>query len=144
VDVDGLKTVNDLQGHEMGDLLIKRAADAMKSALRAVDSVARIGGDEFAVIIPQCDLAIMEQACQRLRGNMDKQNELHSELPISFSVGWSVGNLQVKSNIPEIIKQADQSMYTDKEKKRSQYLHDFKEWLSYKGKNVLAATPAIE
>jgi len=144
IDVDGLKLVNDNLGHVIGDSLLLTVSRILKESFRDCDVVARIGGDEFAVIIPQCDLAIMEQACQRLRGNMDKQNELHSELPISFSVGWSVGNLQVKSNIPEIIKQADQSMYTDKEKKRSQYLHDFKEWLSYKGKNVLAATPAIE
>jgi diguanylate cyclase len=139
IDVDGLKLVNDNLGHVVGDSLLLTVGRILRESFRDSDVVARTGGDEFAIIIPQCDLTSMEKACRRLRGNMHKQNEMQSDLPISFSVGWSVGNLQVKSNIPDIIKEADQSMYTDKKRNRSRYLDVFKEWLSNKGKNVQAA-----
>ncbi|HEY3426706.1 MAG TPA: diguanylate cyclase, partial [Negativicutes bacterium] len=66
-DVDGLKLVNDTLGHDAGDTLLKTAADILKQCFRTKDLVARIGGDEFAILLPNSLKAPVETACRRIR-----------------------------------------------------------------------------
>lgn len=56
VDVDGLKRVNDSRGHHAGDLLLQAVADALRAGLRSYDVIMRIGGDEFACVLPQAEM----------------------------------------------------------------------------------------
>lgn len=140
IDVDGLKLVNDNLGHVIGDSLLANVGKILKESFRDCDVLARMGGDEFGIIIPHCDIETTEQACQRVRSNIKKYNELHTELPISISMGWSVRNLNINSNFVEIIKEADSRMYADKILNHARYVDVFKDWLSNVGKNVMEPT----
>ena len=134
IDIDGLKLVNDNLGHAMGDSLLMNFGRILKMSFRECDVLARMGGDEFAIIIPHCSVDIIEQACQRLNRNIMNYNESQTDLPMSISMGWSIKNLQISNNIAEIIKEADVKMYAEKPLNHSKYVDIFKEWLSNVGK----------
>lgn len=112
-DVDGLKFVNDTLGHSTGDELLKLAANTIKSCFRDEDAVSRIGGDEFAVILPKSKFSVVEQSCRRIKNAVADYNAKNSDLPLSLSVGFAVGNITDRT-ISDIFKEADNNMYREK------------------------------
>lgn len=112
-DVDGLKFVNDTLGHDVGDELLVAAAEVIKSAFREGDMVARIGGDEFAVLLPDSDYTSVEHGCQRIKAAIERYNKANTKLSLSISIGFAIGN---KSNInmKNLFKEADNNMYKEK------------------------------
>lgn len=72
LDLDNLKLINDTAGHAVGDLALRLVTDAMRTELRAVDTPARFGGDEFAIILPQADLAGALIVAERMRQKIEK------------------------------------------------------------------------
>lgn len=112
-DVDGLKLVNDNLGHSAGDLLLKTIADIMKMCFRQGDVVARIGGDEFGVILLECSKEALEEAAQRFRVAVSNYNCLNPGLSISISIGWAV-RIEPSQKLIDLYKQADNNMYQDK------------------------------
>ncbi|KYZ76617.1 hypothetical protein AXX12_09315 [Anaerosporomusa subterranea] len=113
-DIDGLKLVNDTLGHSAGDTLINKAASLIKSCFRETDIIARIGGDEFAILLPNCSPQAVENACQRINDSVFEYNLLHSALPLSISVGYAIGSEQDVSNLGELFREADDNMYREK------------------------------
>lgn len=87
LDVDGLKDVNDQHGHAEGDRLLKRLAAVLRSAFREEDVVARVGGDEFAVLLPNLDAEGRLAARARFFADLARHNELERHLPVVVSVG---------------------------------------------------------
>jgi diguanylate cyclase (GGDEF)-like protein len=71
LDLDNLKLINDRYGHTAGDLALRMLADTMRAELRAVDTPARFGGDEFAIILPQADLEGALLVAERLRKRVE-------------------------------------------------------------------------
>jgi len=112
-DVDGLKFINDTLGHEAGDSLLLIAASIIKSSFRESDVVARIGGDEFAVILPNSEEKTVESACKRIRDAVARYNAEKPELPLSISVGFATRS-DTSINIRELFKEADNKMYREK------------------------------
>jgi diguanylate cyclase (GGDEF)-like protein len=112
-DVDGLKLVNDTLGHESGDCLLIEAANVIKKAMRQGDMVARIGGDEFAALLPHSDLETVEGICYRIRDAIKDFNTGCSGLTLSISLGYSVADL-VPNNMGSLFKEADDNMYREK------------------------------
>lgn len=91
-DVDGLKLVNDTLGHDTGDMLLLAAATVIKECFREGDMVARIGGDEFAVLLPDSPASAVEAAGYRIRQAIARYNQLNPELPLSISLGMAVSD----------------------------------------------------
>jgi diguanylate cyclase (GGDEF)-like protein len=106
-DVNGLKTVNDTLGHEAGDNLIKLAARLIQGAFRAKDIVARIGGDEFAVLLPGTEKSVAEEAVKRLLGHSEIVNGL-------VSIAFGIASAESKERLAEALKLSDERMYLDK------------------------------
>jgi len=117
IDINGLKQVNDTQGHAAGDRLIQGVADTLRTAFRAEDAVARIGGDEFAIILPRVNADGAALAVERITSQAERYNQQHPDFPISFAIGTATGN--AATPVETIIKQADSQMYQHKKARRS-------------------------
>lgn len=112
-DVDGLKLVNDTLGHDKGDSLLIAAAGVIKSSFRGSDMVARIGGDEFAVLFSDGGEDSVAQSCGRIREAIEIYNSTNPELPLSISIGFAV-KTDPDISMNEIFKEADNNMYREK------------------------------
>lgn len=116
-DVDDLKLTNDTLGHKQGDRLLQVVARVIKSCFREEDIVARIGGDEFAVIIPRSNQKRMENASALIRKAINDYNCENKDFPISVSIGYALRN-DFAVGMSTVYKNADNNMYQDKLSKR--------------------------
>jgi diguanylate cyclase (GGDEF)-like protein/PAS domain S-box-containing protein len=116
-DLDGLKKVNDSQGHAAGDDLLRRAAQVLQGSLRAEDVLARIGGDEFAALLPATDHGVASSVVVRIRKNVKDHNRVHAKSPLSISVGLDTGTRE--SDLNQIMQAADRFMYMEKSRKKA-------------------------
>jgi len=110
-DLDGLKRVNDNNGHAAGDQLIMDAAKILMNSFRGDDVVARIGGDEFAVIMTDCTLEEAEAVLERILRNQEVHNSL-ARITVSISLG--LGTAGSGEQVAEAFKTADERMYQNK------------------------------
>ena len=109
-DLDELKTVNDTQGHAAGDEALKRVADALRATIRSGDNAFRIGGDEFAVILPEAEEHDARAAAQRIA----------DELQLAASFGVAVCSAECEAGT--LLREADDAMYRMKRRRRAQEL----------------------
>lgn len=112
-DVDGLKLVNDSLGHAKGDEYLKIVAEILKACFRENDIIARIGGDEFAVLLRDTSDEEIYLSNNKIKEHLDKINSQDRLIPISVSVGFAVLNEKNK-DLQEVFKEADDFMYREK------------------------------
>lgn len=115
-DLNGLKQVNDLLGHEAGDRLILAAAEIIRAGVRTDDVAARIGGDEFAVILPFTRADEAETVLGRIRKQESDHRTKH-DLQVFMSYGLATAEQQGEMNAA--LKLADQRMYEEKNSRKS-------------------------
>lgn len=111
-DLNGLKYVNDTFGHQSGDDLIRRAAEVLKANFDGSQIAARIGGDEFAVVMPDVDEQGAVEAMQHMRTLVGLNNKYYRDPELSISIGTATS--QGGISLEKVISQADDAMYRDK------------------------------
>jgi diguanylate cyclase (GGDEF)-like protein len=120
IDIDGLKEVNDRLGHQPGDNLIRRVATVLRERVRETDIVARLSGDEFAVLMPQTDTGGALQLGEDLRAQVADGFPPDSELgTATISVGITMFGGKGSAGAEAVLVAADQAMYRAKEEGRN-------------------------
>lgn len=115
VDIDNLKKINDTHGHHAGDKVIREISEKIKQCIRQVDTAARYGGDEFAVILPNTALADALVAAERMVGSVSElpMTWQKEQIPLSVSVG--VGEYDAESSPEDVTSRSDQALYMAKQ-----------------------------
>ena len=115
-DIDGFKGINDSQGHEAGDLVLKFVAEQLASAVRPSDLIARFGGDEFCVLV-RAEPQVAREVGAKVERALDSTMIVNDNpLRIAGSVGMSIGKI---TDTPDsILHNADLAMYREKERRR--------------------------
>lgn len=116
MDLDRFKSVNDTHGHEAGDRVLKEFSRRLQKNLRGIDLIARLGGEEFLIVMPDTGPEEVEFAAERLRIAIDQQAFKmgeNTEIPVAVSIGVAFGDSQ-DSNPDKLIQQADIAPYESK------------------------------
>ncbi|HOX07967.1 MAG TPA: GGDEF domain-containing protein [Planctomycetota bacterium] len=112
LDIDDFKLLNDRQGHDAGDAALRRTAEAIASNLRGSDAYARIGGDEFAILLPEASLEAAREVADRIRQKL-LEAAGQAGWPITFTLGVAAFRLPPNS-VEEMLRLADELMYEAK------------------------------
>jgi len=112
IDVDGLKQLNDTEGHNAGDRLIVSVAAILKETFRGEDTVARVGGDEFSILLPETGEDALQTIIDRLHNCQVRFNNTNPNHQVNFSIGSATAISGCA--LPEVLKVADERMYAEK------------------------------
>ena len=112
-DIDEMKRVNDSQGHAAGDEMLRRAAVVLRAVFRAGDVVARIGGDEFAMLLPHTGDAARPILLERLNLGLAAHNAQYGSPPLILSIGGATAT--PGERLEHVMQRADRQMYEDKQ-----------------------------
>lgn len=129
-DLDGLKAVNDRHGHPAGDNLLRHVANRITSALRQFDSAARVGGDEFVMLLPATNLEGAQQVARRIMEAIRGEATIHNGLPLSIQASLGVAQWEKEWDAIQLIEAADKALYLAKHQGRDQLVCWTKETLS--------------
>jgi diguanylate cyclase (GGDEF)-like protein len=124
LDADHFKRINDAYGHAGGDLALQHLAELLLGTLRATDVAGRMGGEEFAVLLPETDIAGARQLAQRIRMNIAAAPLMigHAPAALTVSVGVAavpIGKLPGTGPIERALKEADEALYRAKAEGRN-------------------------
>jgi diguanylate cyclase (GGDEF)-like protein len=122
LDIDHFKRVNDTHGHAVGDLVIQAVADCLRETVRPMDLPARIGGEEFAVILPNCSPAFGQAVAERLRIRIEARPIKvgpSQTLGVTVSVGGAYAPQWVRSTASLWMERADLQLYRAKAEGRN-------------------------
>jgi len=113
-DLDHFKRINDELGHPVGDTVLRECADVMQGLCRGTDFVARIGGEEFAMILPGLTRSQAAQFCERLRSAFERHDwrRLHPRLEVTLSIG--IAQWDGESGADQLLHAADARLYDAK------------------------------
>lgn len=117
-DLDYLKTINDTYGHAKGDEVLQKTAQLIQSSLRKEDFIARIGGDEFAVILPGADSKETLVVIERISETFNDYNSDKGDLAINISIGFSTVK-DTETSLEDALYKADKKMYCRKQINKS-------------------------
>ncbi|MDP2961269.1 MAG: GGDEF domain-containing protein, partial [Sulfurimicrobium sp.] len=122
LDLDNFKSVNDLDGHDAGDKVLRIAAETLQKNIRTTDVAGRLGGDEFAILLPEAGReaagAIASKLQQQLTRRMQKDG-----WPVTASLGVATF-MTPPERVDDLMKQADKLMYSAKQKGKDMFWHE--------------------
>ncbi len=115
IDIDHFKQINDTHGHPAGDQVIRDLAAVLLKSVRSIDVVARIGGEEFVVLLPSTDMTMAMRIAERVRGNVAKQNVIVGQQALNYRVSIGVASVSHDTRgLDDLIMQADAALYEAK------------------------------
>ena len=117
VDIDNMKAINDRYGHDSGDEAIRAVAEALRQELRSADTIARIGGDEFAALALELPDAELRSVAERFGDHLQRV-QADAGVGVAVSVGWTVHPADATLTVEQLLANADQAMYREKTTKR--------------------------
>jgi diguanylate cyclase (GGDEF)-like protein len=112
-DINGLKLVNDTLGHETGDVLLLTTSRILREAFGEEALVARIGGDEFAIVIPNASRREVAFSCQNIRQELTRHNADSKRVALSLSLGFAMAE-SISGTLSEYLREAENEMYRQK------------------------------
>ena len=118
-DVDHFKIINDTYGHPVGDQVLKELALRIASALRAYDSVGRLGGEEFLIVLPSCALCEAGLVAERVRLSVARDKFVTGEFAIPVTVSVGVSALESTPDVNQVLQTADSALYQAKKNGRN-------------------------
>lgn len=122
LDIDHFKQFNDTYGHDVGDIVLKSVASTIKKMLRSTDTVSRVGGEEFAIIVPNTFRLDAGFLAERVRSSVEELNidvEGHGALQVTISLGVAMNDPKEMTSLDELYKQADNALYDAKNNGRN-------------------------
>jgi diguanylate cyclase len=122
VDIDHFKKVNDNWGHNAGDQVLKAVASALIDSVRPMDLVARVGGEEFAIILPNCAASFGQTVAERVRRRVERMPVAISpqqQVEVTISIGGAFAPQWVRSTPALWVERADQQLYRAKAQGRN-------------------------
>ncbi len=118
LDIDHFKNVNDTFGHDVGDSVIRKLAELMRTSARKDDALCRVGGEEFLLVLPDTDLSIAKEVAERLRNHVAEHPiPIVGSITISLGIAHRPGSADT---IESVLKLADHALYTAKRTGRNQ------------------------
>lgn len=136
-DVNGLKLVNDYMGHAEGDKLLVSMAMLLRRSLRATDCIARMGGDEFVILLPGCDEAKGRQILRQIESHFDTHNACEEDVPVFMAFGMASTDTP-DVPVARLLMDADRRMLANKAEGRRMSHQRIKCWIE-RHKNVLVS-----
>ena len=122
IDIDHFKRVNDAHGHQAGDLVLKAVAAALSECVRPMDTVARFGGEEFAMILPNCAPSYGQAVAERIRTHVSARAIAignGDQVAVTVSIGGAFAPQWVRSSALLWVDRADQQLYRAKSEGRN-------------------------
>jgi len=120
-DLDHFKEVNDLYGHAAGDLKLQNIISICKEEVRPIDAVGRLGGEEFAILLPETGLEGAQTTAERVRESIAKTETLYASSGITVTASFGVTELSsTDTDLDTLILRADKALYEAKNKGRNQ------------------------
>lgn len=114
LDIDNLKKINDTYGHRAGDKVIKEISRRIRQCIRQIDTAARYGGDEFAIILPNTPLSDAIVAAERMVDNVAHSPTTWKKEQILLSISVGLGQYDADTNPEDITSRSDEALYTAK------------------------------
>ena len=116
LDIDYFKSINDTYGHKAGDIVLQKLSNILRETLRTIDIIGRIGGEEFAILLPETDLQEAAEVAERLREIIARTDVvMEAGLPLHFTISIGVATLKEKGiNLDTLFNLADQALYQAK------------------------------
>lgn len=144
LDITGLKMVNDNLGHSRGDELLTKAAFILRSSLRRSDFIARTGGDEFLVLLPNCAEEKGQKLLGKVRDAFAKYNKGTTGMPVFAATGMACAS-DASESLASVIARADEEMYADKNAHRKEEHAALRAWIeSLLGRKISAVDERID
>jgi diguanylate cyclase (GGDEF)-like protein len=116
IDIDHFKSINDTFGHSIGDIVLQSVAEQIRQGLRGMDTAGRIGGEEFAILLPECEPEDAIHAASRIHSMLNPFslliNQTTLQLTASAGLVWTYPNMQISSIA--LVTMADREMYRAK------------------------------